>query len=915
MNRKAVRTVVTLVVAVVALVVLLRVLPLLLFRYWWFEAVRHPAVFTRILWARVWLWFVGFALAFGAGASGILLARARTAPGEVAYYRWGPHTLRLSTLRRFGTYACWGVAVLAGLLCASMVSALWRPILLFLHRMPFGAEDPIFGHDLGFYVFVYPMAKVLHPLLMILVWLSLGLSAAVYLASGTFMVKSVTELPRRVFSHLSRGVGVILLLSAVGYLLQRYGLLFSAQGALYGAGYTDVKARLLGYWVMFAASLAAGGVFLWTASPRALGRAAVALAGWAGCAVIFLLVIPPAVQALRVEPNELELEKPYLRHAIKHTLSAYDLHDVKEVPYRVKEEIAYEDLQAERGTVNNIRVWDKGPLAEIYGQKQGLRSYYDFSGITVDRYQVEGELTQMMLSLRELRHEKLPEKAQTWVNMRLQYTHGYGLCANPVNRHTEEGFPVLLIRDIPPETVPELPVRRPQIYYGRLTRDYVFVKTRTDEFDYPAGAENRYINYDGEGGVPIGGALRKLIFALQLGDMNILLSDDLQQGSRVMYLRTVEQRVRRLAPYLRLDRDPYAVLHEGRLYWIQDAYTVSRYYPYSEPAAGGRYNYIRNSVKAVVDAYDGTVTFYVADDADPLIKAYSRIFPELYTPISEMPDGLRRHIRYPRDLFAVQADKYRRYHMRDPRVFYQEEDLWEVPLEKYRGRARLVQSYYVTMRVAENESAEFILMLPFTPKGKPNMIAWLSARCDGEHYGELMAFIFPKRKLVYGPQQVEARIDQQPDISKQLSLWSQRGSEVIRGNLLVIPVAGSILYVEPLYLQAQSGAVPQLKRIITSSGEHVAMRPTLEGSLKALFERAPAVAEEAPPPKAEAPAAARQARAILEEARRHFREAREALKEGDFARYGRRMEQMADALEQLDESLTEEPEPAEAEAQ
>jgi hypothetical protein len=500
--------------------------------------------------------------------------------------------------------------------------------------------------------------------------------------------------------------------------------------------------------------------------------------------------------------------------------------------------------------------------------------------------------------------------------MRLKYTHGYGLCMSPVNRHTEEGLPVLIIKDIPPTHPEAIPLTQPRIYYGRRTTGYVFVNTGTDEFDFPRGDRNAYNRYDGEGGAPIGSAFRQFVYYTEFGDVDILFSDDIQEGSRVLYRRRIDERVKRVAPYLLLDDDPYSVIHEGRIVWIQDAYTRTRRFPYSDPSGGARLNYIRNSVKAVVDAYDGSVTLYIADEDDPLIQVYSKIFPGVYKPMSEMPQGLRRHVRYPVDLFNIQAGKYRAFHMQDPEVFYNQEDLWEVPLELYRGQKRAVESYYIIMRLPGSDEAEFLLMLPFTPRNKQNMISWLAARCDGEHYGDLVAYRFPKQKLIYGPNQVEARIDQEPEISRRLSLWSQRGSEVIRGNLLVIPVAGGILYVEPLFIEAEAAAVPQMKRVITAFGKRVAMRATLEESLKALFGEAEAVppAEPVPEPAAPEPAApeaptAQTAAELIGGALSHYRSAQQALQEGDWARYGSEMEQMKEQLDRLRQEL---PAPAEA---
>ncbi|MFO8008720.1 MAG: UPF0182 family protein [Candidatus Brocadiia bacterium] len=903
MSSRAFKTALVATAALFAVIIGLQALPGLLVDYWWFRALDHGPVFTRMLFTKFWLWCLGFVVAFFGAATGLILALRRTGDQEAMFYRWGRWTIRLPSVRRFAGIFGWVVAVLAGLVGGGSAAALWHRVLLLLNRVPFEAQDPIFHNNVGFYVFVFPVVTLLVPLFQVLAWVSLGLAGLVYFASGAFAVERVEDFPARPFRHMAGTVGVIFLLTAGAYFLQRYDLLYSRTGVVFGAGHTDVKVRLIGYWVMTAASVVAAAVFFSARAVKDYKRLIGAVAGWAALAVVCLVLLPPAVQSLRVEPNELELERPYLENAISQTLNAYGLREVAGVPYSVREDVSYADLQAEQDTISNIRVWDKGPLSEIYRQKQGLRAYYDFPGIAVDRYLLGGSVVQMMLSPRELRWELLPDQAQTWVNLRLQYTHGYGVCASPVNERTEEGFPVLLVRDIPPVAPEGMELGRPQVYYGQFTRDYVFVNTRAEEFDYPKGAENRYTRYDGRGGVEASGFVAKLMFALHFADMKVILSDDLVEGSRLMYRRTIGERVQHLAPYLTMDSDPYAVIHDGRVYWIQDAYTTSRHYPYSEPAQGGDFNYIRNSVKAVVDAYHGSVNLYVADPDDPLIQAYQSIFPGLYSPLSEMPDGLRRHIRYPRDLFDIQADKYRKYHMQDPRVFYNQEDLWEVPMEFYRGRHRPVRSYFITMRLPDGERAEFILMLPFTPQGKDNMIAWLAARCDGEHYGELTAFIFPKGKVVYGPKQVEARIDQDPDISQQLTLWSQRGSEVIRGNLLVIPVAGGILYVEPLYIQAETGAVPQLRRIITADGERVSMRPTLSESLAGLFEGVAPTAPPEQPAKPTVPAAVPEARELHRQVQERYNAAQKAQRAGDWAEYGRQMEQMEEVLDELGKLL------------
>ncbi len=699
-------------------------------------------------------------------------------------------------------------------------------------------------------------------------------------------------------------LGIIFVLTAAGYYLDRYDLLYSSSGVAFGPGYTDVHARLPALYVMAAVSLAVAVMFFASRSTVKPRRLVTAVAVWFGCVVLFQGVYPAFLQWYRVTPNQLDLESPYIANAIGGTLKAYGLDSVEQVPYEVSDHLTYDELQKDRATIDNVRLWDWRPLLQTYHQKQELRTYYDFSSVDVDRYDLQRGLTETMLAVREMRTDELDASAQTWVNLRLKYTHGYGVCMSPVNEKTDEGGPVFIIQDIPPKTPPDLPLTQPRVYYGRRTAGYVFVGTKTDELDRPQGdtgvAPNRY---DGRGGVPIGGAFRKLLFYLNFHDVKILLSNDLDRDSRVLYHRTVPERVRLLAPYLRLDGDPYAVVTGGRIVWVQDCYTHTGYYPYSDPVASLGLNYIRNSVKAVVDAYDGTVTLYVSDPQDPLIRAYQRMFPGLYRPMSDMPADLRLHVRYPEDLFNIQADKYRTYHMEDPQVFYNKEDVWNVPLEQYQGQEQPVRSYYIIMRLPGGEGPEFVLMLPFTPQGKDNMVAWLGARCDGDHYGELTLFEFARGQSTLSPSQIEAHIDQDPRISEQLTLWSQSGSSVIRGNLLVIPVAGSIIYTEPLFIAATgSSALPQLQRVITAWNKRVAMAPTLEESLKELF----APQKEAPLPAPVAPTQAPQAPGpeapdLSRQALEHYNAARQALNTGDWAEYGRQLDLMEQALKAMQE--------------
>ncbi len=561
-----------------------------------------------------------------------------------------------------------------------------------------------------------------------------------------------------------------------------------------------------------------------------------------------------------------------------------------------------QDIANNSATVNNIRLWDYRPLKDTYKQIQSIRLYYDFADIDVDRYEVDGSYRQVLLGARELSPEKLDIQAQTWLNRCLHYTHGYGVALSPVNEVSEEGLPNLWVRDVPP--IGKLEIESPEIYYGERTDEYVIVDTNVEEFDYPKGETNVYTKYVGESGIRLDSFIRKLAFAWELGDMNILISGELTPESQLLYRRNIQQRVGHIASFLKLDHDPYIVIDDGKLFWVQDAYTISDRYPYSQPSSGG-INYIRNSVKVVINAYDGSVTFYLIDSEDALANTYAAIFPSLFTPIEEMPASLRAHLRYPQDLFQIQVSMYQTYHMEDPRVFYNKEDLWTIPIEIYADAEQVVEPYYVIMRLPGEEREEFLLMLPFTPTQKDNMITWLAARSDGDKYGKLIAYNFPKDKLVYGPRQIEARIDQDPTISSQFTLWGQEGSQVIRGNLLVVPVESSILYVEPIYLQAERGGLPELKRVIVASGNRIAMEPTLAQSLSTIYTglspTEPVVTIPSLPSEAPLPAEIGELAKLAQE---HYTKAQEYLKAGNWTGWGEELQKMEEALKQLVELAT-----------
>jgi uncharacterized protein len=568
----------------------------------------------------------------------------------------------------------------------------------------------------------------------------------------------------------------------------------------------------------------------------------------------------------------------------------------------VEHDLTLQSLQRDSGTVENIRLWDWRPLLDTYEQLQEIRTYYRFLDVDVDRYHLGDTYQQVMLSPRELLPSLLPPNAQTWVNQHLIFTHGAGLVMSPVTRKSPEGLPIFYLSDIPPVATGGPEITEPRIYFGQSGDGYVIVKGAAREFDYPKGKENAYTHYDGADGVPVGPVAWRSLFAWYFGDVNILLSGYITGESKILIRRNIQDRVRTIAPFLELDRDPYIVVSDGRLYWIQDAYTTSSWFPYSPPDREGGPNYIRNSVKVAVDAYNGTSAFYVADPADPIIATYRRIFPSLFKPFDAMPPGLRQHIRYPEDLFTIQALEYRAYHMTDPEVFYNREDLWQFPREPVApddmsavGEVRMAP-YYIMMRLPDEPQTEFFLMLPMTPSRRENMIAWLAARCDLPEYGKLIVYEFPKEKLIYGPFQIEALINQNTEISQQISLWNQMGSRVIRGTLLVVPIAKSILYVSPLYLRAQSGQVPELKRVLAAYGERVVMEETLPAALAALFKASAPVAEL---PSAGAPAPSGPANERARQALADYDRALDRLKAGDWAGFGAELDALRPLLEEL----------------
>ena len=634
--------------------------------------------------------------------------------------------------------------------------------------------------------------------------------------------------------HLAVLGSLLFLVLAFNTFVGMHAVLTSTQGLVAGATYTDVHARLPAMKLQIALAVVAAALILANIFVRRGLLVVSGIGAYLVAAVVGGAVYPALLHKFVVAPNELVKETPYIKLNIAATRRGFGLAAVEERNISGQTGLGREDVEKNVATIRNIRLWDHRPLLDTFSQVQEIRTYYDFTTVSNDRYLINGEYRQTMLSPRELSSDSIPTK--NWINETLTFTHGYGLTLGPVTQVTPEGLPVLLVKDIPPvSTAAEIKITRPEIYYGKLSSSHVIVNTKSKEFDYPAGEDNVFTEYAGAGGVKIDSLLRKLAFAAHFGSMKLLLSNDITAASRVLYHRNIAERVGRVLPFLRLDSDPHMVVTDaGRLVWMYDAYTVSDRYPYSQPVGGG-VNYIRNSVKITVDAYDGSLKFYIADPADPIAKTIAKVFPGVLRPIGEMPEDLRRHIRYPLDIFGVQTAVYSTYHMEDPQSFYNREDQWEIPVMGAEGQREAMEPYYTIMKLPGEKKEEFILMIPFNPKKKDNLSAWMVARSDGEDYGKMIVYRFPKDRLVYGPKQIVARINQDTEISRQVSLWDQRGSQVMQGTLLVIPIENSLIYVQPLYLRAETGKIPELKRVIVAYENKIAMEETLERALARIF--------------------------------------------------------------------------------
>jgi uncharacterized protein len=822
-------------------------------------------------------------------------------------------------------------AILA-FLVALVMAGQWNTALQALHRTPFGQTDPIFGRDIGYYVFVLPAIEVVVGFAFALVILSLLLVAVpIHFARAEVGREDAPfVIPMHARRHLAILAALLLFVLALRtWLVGIPGLLFGDHTPLAGATYVDLHVRIPAMRMLSLGALVGAALIAWFGMRGRLVYGAVRVVIGYAILTVLTTLVPAAYQRLVVQPNELSRETPQIVHHIQATRDAWGIADVQLHELGAATELTPATIAANRATIDNVRLWDREPLLQTFGQLQSIRTYYDFVSVDDDRYRVGGQLRQLMLSARELNTDALPTKG--FINEHLTYTHGMGLTLGPSNEVTAEGLPVLFIKDLPPVSSIPLPIKQPQIYYGEQSNDFVLAPSGQQEFDYPAGEGDAavYSNYDGRGGVPVASFARRLLYALHFGAFNILLSRDVTARTRILYYRSVSERAQRALPFLSFDRDPYMVVaNDGRLKWLLDGYTTTDRYPYSEPLPGG-VDYMRNSVKVVIDAYDGDVAAYVAVPNDPIIRTLSSIYPGLLRPLSAMPADLRAHLRYPEDLFRVQTSLYATYHMGNPETFYHREDQWQVPgatpasqsSAGERSSGRLAGEAFLrhmVMRLPGEQTPEFILMRPFTPRQKDNLAAWMVARNDGAEYGKLAVYRFPRQSLVFGPNQIANRINQDTEVSRQISLWDQRGSEVLRGELLVIPIEGSLLYVQPLYLRAEGGRIPELKRVVVAQEGEVAMAETLDAALRALFGSARVAdargrANAAPTDSgAKTPAAAGVVAAapatgttadLARQANDHFERARAAQRADDWATYGAEMKRLGEVLRQLGAQL------------
>lgn len=879
----------------------------------WFREIGFERVFTLKITAQLLLGSVALLLGFTVlyGSARIALRGLERSAESILVLAEGGVQMRTKFLVRVAQAFALPATLLLSFLLASGLASSWRTLIQFWYRTPFGDTDPIFGRDIAYYVFTLPALQVALDWVWGLLFISLLLVAIpIYVVRGDISIKTGRlRIEQQAEWHLALLASLWLVLSAVRlWLIGMPNVLFGTHAPLQGASWTDLHVRLPGMQVMSLLFLIGAVAMLVGARRGQLARFTVIVV-----AANFLLgalvngVIPTAVQRLVVQPNELAKESPQIVHHIAATRRAWSLDNVERRELEGSQQLTARDIAENRSTIDNVRLWDREPLLQTFGQIQSIRTYYDFVAVDDDRYIVNGEMRHVLLSARELDPASLPTR--TFVNEHLTFTHGMGLTLAASNEVTPQGLPVLWMKDLPPTSTITQQARVPQIYFGELARTWVMAPSRQREFDFPSaeGDEAEYSTYTGKAGVPLNAYWRRLAFAMRFGSINILLSSDLTDSTKIIFNQQVRTRAQLALPFLAFDGDPYLVVSDsGRLIWMLDAYTSTDRYPYSARAGDG-VNYLRNSVKVSIDAYDGDLKAYLVDPSDPIINTLSRVYPGLLRPLDEMPADLRVHMRYPEDLFRAQTGLYATFHMTDAETFYHREDQWQIPAAQ-QGAVRSGYARHIVMRLPGEPDTEYLMMRPFTPRQKDNLAAWMVARNDGDNYGKLISYRFPRQSLVFGPAQIANRINQDTEVSRQVSLWDQGGSEVIRGELLVIPIEAALLYVQPLYLRAQGGKIPELKRVIVAHEGRVVMEETFEQALQLLFGegssaqsrasgvRAAAAMTTAAPVRASGDETRE---AMVRQAQQHYDRARAAQRADDWATYGTEMQRLGEVLRRL----------------
>ena len=890
----------------------------------WFKEVGYTSTYIKQVFAKLYIgipFFVAFTVFIY-----IYLQRIKS-----NYYRY-MNILTTKDEEKTLNQTMGVVSVLTALFFSfGIANSFWMQILKFINSTSFNIKDPIFAKDIGFYVFTLPLVTEIFTFLLGFIIFLMLITIVIYIVLISIrQPMDKEELGSKIrrlrtdnsFASLQKRVmelaldqimliGVVFFaIVALRSYLASFGLLYSETGAIYGAGFTDINVTLGVYRIQIAVSIISAIALILARYKRNKKLAAF---GPIALVAVYLLGIGAemAVQAVIVSPNELARERKYITNSVEYTKMAYGLDDIDVEEFPVDQDLTYDDLLENQDTISNISLNDYRPTNEAYNQLQGLRNYYKFHDVDIDRYIIDGKLTQMFLSVRELDKEALDDNAKTWVNQHLKYTHGYGLTMSPVNKVTSSGQPSMVVRNVPPVSdYKELEVTVPQIYFGELTNDYVVVNTDEQEFDYPMGEELQTTKYQGTAGIKLN-FLNKVLYSIREGSFKLLVSGGVNSDSKIIINRNIMDRVNKIAPFLSYDEDPYAVVVNGKIYYIIDGYTTTKYFPYAEPFNENA-NYIRNSFKVIVDAYNGDVDYYIVDEKEPLVETYSKIFPKLFKPMSDMPKEFVSHLRYPQTMFDIQAKMYGTYHTNQPDIFYNREDKWEIAKQNYQGKIQEMESLYFTFELPGEGKPEFVLSIPYTPTGKQTMTAFLVARNDGDNYGKLKLYEFPKSKTIIGPEQVEARISNNDVMSRDLALWDSRGSQVLRGNILTIPINSSILYIEPLYIRADSEkAIPEVRRIIASYNDKVVMEDTLEKALTSLFggpsdpneQIESSVSDEptdieqmpvdSPLPEDEA--------GLIKQANELYEQAQEALKAGSLSEYEKKINELGNILKRLEQ--------------